>query len=138
MKYRWDLWIYLCILANKNLTFKNVLSMFSIFLFINSISLFNFKGYVCYLARNGAAVNDSLVSNLEFGGFAVEVLLNHQRYLEGNCVVELTKVKTGELSDLLKTVNESVSMYEELSRGLRNVKVVFEEALYGHESLAVE
>ena len=52
---------------------------------------------------------------LELGGFAVEILLDHKRNLEGNCVVELTKVKTGELSDFLKTVNESVSMYEELS-----------------------
>ena len=53
-------------------------------------------------------------------------------------MVELTKVKTGELSDLLKTVNKGVSMYEELSRGLGNVEIVLKEALHGHKSLAVE
>ena len=51
----------------------------------------------------------------EFGGLGGEVLLNHKRYLEGNRVVELTEVKTGELSDLFKTVYKSVSVYEELS-----------------------
>ena len=53
-------------------------------------------------------------------------------------MVELTKIKAGELSDLLKTVNEGVSVYEELSGRLGNVKVVLEEALYGHKGFTVE
>ena len=47
-------------------------------------------------------------------------------------MVKLTKVKAGKLSDLLKSVYEGVTVYEELSRGLGNVKVVLEEALYCH------
>ena len=53
-------------------------------------------------------------------------------------MLELTKIKSGELSYLFKTVNEGVTVNEELSRSLRNVKVVLEEALYGHKSLAVK
>ena len=75
---------------------------------------------------------------LEFGGLTVEILLNHKSNLEGYSVVELTKIKAGELSDLLKTVNEGVSVYEELSGGFGNVEVVLEEALYGHKSFTVE
>ena len=52
---------------------------------------------------------------LKLGGLARKILLDHKRYLEGNSVVELTEVKTGKLSDLLKSVYESVSVNEELS-----------------------
>ena len=53
-------------------------------------------------------------------------------------MLELSEVETGELSDLLEAVDQRVSVYEELSRGLGDVEVVLEEALDGHEGLAVE
>ena len=51
----------------------------------------------------------------EFCRLARKIFLNHKGNLEGYCVVKLTKVKSCKLSDLLKTVHESVSVYEELS-----------------------
>ena len=53
-------------------------------------------------------------------------------------MLELAEVEACDLADLLKSVNESVSMYEELSGGFRNVQIVLEEALNGHKCLAVE
>ena len=51
----------------------------------------------------------------ELGGLAGKVLLDHKRNLEGYGVLEFTKVKSCELSDLLKTVDQSVTVNEELS-----------------------
>ena len=53
-------------------------------------------------------------------------------------MLELTEVKTCELTNLFKAVNESVSMNEELTRGLGNIKVILEEALNGHKCFTVE
>ena len=53
-------------------------------------------------------------------------------------MLKLTKIETCDLSDLLKSVYECISMYEELSRRLGDVEVVLKEALNCHESLAVE
>ena len=53
-------------------------------------------------------------------------------------MVKLAKIKAGKLSDLLKAVNKSISVHEELSRGLRDVKIVLKEALHGHKSLTIE
>ena len=53
-------------------------------------------------------------------------------------MLELTEVEACDLADLFKSVNKSVSMYEELSRGFGNVEVILEEALNGHKGLAVE
>ena len=43
-----------------------------------------------------------------------QVLLDHKRDLEDNSVVEFAEVETCELLDLVKSVNEGVSVYEEL------------------------
>ena len=48
-------------------------------------------------------------------GLASEILLDHKRYLKGDSVLEFTEVKTGDLTDLFKSVYESISMYEKLS-----------------------
>ena len=69
---------------------------------------------------------------------ASEILLDHKRYLEGDSVLEFTKVKSCDLADLFKSVYESISMYEKLSGGFGNVKIVIEEALNCHQSLTVE
>ena len=66
-----------------------------------------------YRFYHGQAVK--IRRTLEFSGLVGKIFLNHERNLEGYRVVKLTKVKAGELSDLLKTVYKSVSMYEELS-----------------------
>ena len=67
-----------------------------------------------------------------------QVSLDHERNLECNRMVEFAEVETGELADLFETVYERVSVYEQLSGSLGDVEVVFEEALNGHESFAVE
>jgi hypothetical protein len=53
-------------------------------------------------------------------------------------VLELAKIEACELSDLLKTVNERISVYKELSRSLGNVEVILEETLNSHKSFAIE
>ena len=50
----------------------------------------------------------------------------------------LAEIQTGELADLLKTVDERISVDKELSRGLGDVEVVLKEALDSHKGLAVE
>ena len=71
-------------------------------------------------------------------GACVEVLLDHKSYLEHDSVLEFAQVKTGELLDLFKSVHQSVAVYEQLTRGLGNVEVVFEEALDGEQGLLIE
>ena len=67
-----------------------------------------------------------------------QVLLYHEGDLEDDSVIELAEVKTCELLDLFKSVNEGISVYEELSRSLGNVEVVLEELLDSEESFVVE
>ncbi len=74
----------------------------------------------------------------ELNGLRNEVSLDHERDLKGDGVVELAQVETCELAYFLKSVNEGISVYEELSRGLGDVQVVLEEALDCHKGFAVE
>jgi hypothetical protein len=61
-------------------------------------------------------VNQNAISVMsELQGLGVEILLNHERNLEGDCVLKFTKVKTCNLSDFFKSVHESVSVNKELS-----------------------
>ena len=78
------------------------------------LSFISFLKYNTYPAETGrVSLLYSLLS--ELGGLAREILLNHKGNLKGYCVVEFTKVKSGELSDLFESVYKGVSMYEELS-----------------------
>ena len=67
-----------------------------------------------------------------------EILLDHKRYLEHDCMVELTQIQSGKLLDLLKTVYQSISVDEELSGCFGNVQVVLKELIDGIESFLVE
>ena len=51
----------------------------------------------------------------EFCGLVGEIFLYHKSNLKGNRVIKLAEIESCELSDLLKTVNESVAVYEKLS-----------------------
>ena len=51
----------------------------------------------------------------EFSRLAGEVFLNHKSNLECYRVVKLSEVKSGKLSDLFKSVYESITVNEELS-----------------------
>ena len=53
-------------------------------------------------------------------------------------MVELAKVQTGQLLDLLQAVDQRVAVYEQLARGFGNVQVVLEELLNGKERFLVE
>lgn len=52
---------------------------------------------------------------LEFYGVRRKILFNHQSDLEDDCVVELAQIQAGELLDLFKSVNQGVTVNEELS-----------------------
>ena len=62
--------------------------------------------------------------SLELYRLRSEILLNHERNLEGYCMLKFTQVESRNLANLLKTVNERVSVYKKLSRRLGNVEVV--------------
>ena len=70
--------------------------------------------------------------------FVGKVALNHERNLECYSVLEFAQVKTRDLLDLIKSVNESVSVNEHFSGCFGNVEVVFEEALDREKRFAVE
>ena len=53
-------------------------------------------------------------------------------------MVKLSQVKTCYLLNLLKSVNKSIAVNKELSRGFRNIEVVFEEALNCKEGFLVK
>jgi hypothetical protein len=53
-------------------------------------------------------------------------------------VLELAKIEACELTDLLKTVNERISVNKELSRGLGNVEVIFKELMNCKEGFLIE
>ena len=74
----------------------------------------------------------------EFYRICGEVFSYHERDFENYRVVEFSQVKTRQLLDLVKSVNERVSVYEQLSRGFRNVQVVLEEALDSEQCFVVE
>ena len=56
-----------------------------------------------------------------------QVLLDHQRHLEGDGVVKLPQVQSGELFDLLQPVDERIQVDEKLSRCHRNIQAVFKK-----------
>ena len=53
-------------------------------------------------------------------------------------MVEFPQIQAGQLFDFLETVDQRVSMYEQLSGGLGNVEVVFKELVDGEQGLLVE
>lgn len=57
----------------------------------------------------------STLTSTLFCRTCVEVFLNHKSYLEHDCVLKLTEVKTCELFNFFKSVHKSVSVYKELS-----------------------
>ena len=74
-----------------------------------------------------------------YGFFAAyKVFSNHERDLKNDGVIELAKVQTGQLFDLLKAVHQRIAVYEQLTRGLGYVQVVLEELLNGEQRLLIE
>ena len=66
---------------------------------------------------------------------AGEVLLHHQRYLEGDGVVKLPQIQTRQLFDLLQPVHQRVPVDEQLPSGLGDVQVVLKELVDGEQRL---
>ena len=79
-----------------------------------------------------------------FGGCSVldaaadQILLHHQRHLEGDGVVELPQVQAGELLDLFQAVDQGVAVDEELPGRLGDVQVVLKELVDGEERLLIQ
>ena len=96
-----------------------ILSSLRVFISALSLYLCNIspcgarRAYVYFIKRN--VKNPSKFGLSEFGGLAGEIFLDHKSYLESNGMVELAKIKSGKLSDFLKSVYEGVSVNEELS-----------------------
>lgn len=67
-----------------------------------------------------------------------QVLLDHQRHLEDDGVVELPEVEARELLDLFQPVDQGVAVDEELAGGLGDVQIVFKEFIDGKQGLLVE
>lgn len=63
---------------------------------------------------------------------------DHERDLEGDGVVELAQIEARELLDLLETVDERISVDEQLSRRFGEDEVVLEELVDRKERLLVE
>ena len=76
--------------------------------------------------------------SLRFDAAGGKVLFDHQRHLEGDGVVELAQVEARELLDLLETVDERISVDEQLSRRFGEDEVVLEELVDRKERLLVE
>ena len=74
----------------------------------------------------------------KLNGFGIEILFNHKRYLKCDSVLKLAQIKSGHLADLVKTVNQRVTVNKELARGLGNVQVVLKERLNSLQRFAVE
>ena len=77
-------------------------------------------------------------NSLELYRLGIEVFSYHERDLKGYRMLELAKVKSRKLADLLKTLYKSVSVNVKLSRRFGNVEVIFKECLNRHKSLAVK
>ena len=76
--------------------------------------------------------------SLRFDAAGGKVLFDHERDLEGDGVVELAQVEARELLDLLETVDERISVDEQLSRRFGEDEVVLEELVDREERLLVE
>ena len=92
----------------------------------------------CAAAMRRRVCISGFIRGLELNGVCGQILLYHERDLEDDSVVEFTQIETCEFLDLVQSVNECVSVYEQLSRSLGNVEVVLEESLYREQSLVVE
>lgn len=69
---------------------------------------------------------------------AGEVLLHHQRYLEGDGVIKLPQIQTRQLLDLLQPVHQRVPVDEQLPSGLGDVQVVLKELVDGEQRLLIQ
>ena len=67
-----------------------------------------------------------------------QVLLDHQRHLEGDGVVKLPQIQSGKLLDLLQAVHQGVPVDKELPSRLGYVQVVLKELVDGEQGLLVQ
>ena len=93
-------------------------------------------------AAEKSAYTQSAASQLSrrsiLGRAGVEIFLNHEGYLEHDSVLKFTKVETGQLLDLLKTVHQRVAVYEQLTGRLGDVEIVLKETLDREQSLLIQ
>ena len=69
---------------------------------------------------------------------AGQVLLNHQRYLEGDRIVELPQVQPRQLFNFLQPVDQGIAVDKELAGCLRYIQIVFKKLMYGKQCLLVQ
>ena len=73
-----------------------------------------------------------------FGRVGGQIFLDHQRHLKDDGIIEVAQVKAGQLADLLKTVDQRVTVNEQTAARLGDVQVVLKEALDREQRLGIE
>lgn len=73
-----------------------------------------------------------------FGRVGGKIFLDHQRHLKDDGIIEVAQVKAGQLADLLKAVDQRVTVNEQTAARLGDVQVVLKEALDREQRLGIE
>ena len=73
-----------------------------------------------------------------FGRVGGQIFLDHQRHLKDDGIIEVAQVKAGQLADLLKAVDQRVTVNEQTAARLGDVQVVLKEALDREQCLGIE
>ncbi len=88
--------------------------------------------------KSCAAFSSVSYSLLILNRICGQIFLNHQSHLEDDSVVELSQIQTGQLLNLLQTVDQGVTVNKQLSGGFRNIQVVLKELLDGKQRFVVQ
>lgn len=97
--------------------------------------------HICvFTAKSGipSISAEPIIKSSELNRVCGKIFFDHKSDLEDDSVVKFSKIKTCKLFDLLKSVNESVSVNEKLTGGFGNVQVIFKEALDSEKCFVVE
>lgn len=86
----------------------------------------------------GAAPFVKVLLKSIFGRIGGEVLLDHQGHLKDDSIVKVAQVKAGQLANLFQTVDQRIAVDKQPAARLRDIQVVFKEALDGEQRLSVE
>jgi len=80
-------------------------------------------------------VNQSFL--LEFNRISTEIFVDHKSNFENDSMVKFSQIKSGKFLDFIQTINQGVTVNEQLTGCLGNVKIVIKESLNGKEGFLV-
>ena len=67
-----------------------------------------------------------------------QILTHHQCYLEHDGMVKLTQIQSGQLLDLLQTVNQRITMDKQLAGSFGHIQIVLKELVDGEQCLLIQ